>query len=175
LDRLQTGRPLDPDERAMVEQLPGVVERLLAPIPRLEVVRSILGQSLRDGAPPSDPASFEVYRRARLLRAVLDYDVLLARGVTSLEALATLRQRVGRYDGDVLDVLDRVGMRHTDVVRELPASQLRVGMVLRDDLKLAAGALLAARGYEVTEGLLARLKNFRPGALREPIRVSFQT
>lgn len=170
LDKTQVGRPLDPDERAMVERLPAVVEQLLAPIPRLEPVRAILLQATRDVPRPTDPAALETYHRARLLRAALDYDVLATRGVPALEVLATLRQRVGRYDHDVLDALSRVH-RSTDVVREISASALRAGMVLRDDLRLAAGTLLAATGYEVTEGLLARVRNFRPGAIREPVRV----
>ncbi|MBN1606128.1 MAG: hypothetical protein JW940_05820, partial [Polyangiaceae bacterium] len=57
-------------------------------------------------------------------------------------------------------------------VRELPIAALRVGMVLTREVRLRSGMLLVARGYEVTQGLLARLRNFPAGSVEEPVRVN---
>jgi hypothetical protein len=40
-------------------------------------------------------------------------------------------------------------------------------MVLAEDARLSTGALLVARGYEVTASFIARIKNFPPGMLGE--------
>jgi len=60
-------------------------------------------------------------------------------------------------------------------VRELPISGLRVGMVVAEDLKMVNGALLVARGFEVTESFVERARNFRPGSVKEPVRVIVKT
>jgi hypothetical protein len=44
-------------------------------------------------------------------------------------------------------------------------------MVFARDVKMVTGTLFVARGYEVTESFLERLKNLRPGSLKEPLKV----
>jgi hypothetical protein len=46
--------------------------------------------------------------------------------------------------------------------------------VVEQDVMMTSGALLVARGYELTGSLLERLRNFRPGTVREPIRVQLR-
>jgi hypothetical protein len=57
------------------------------------------------------------------------------------------------------------------VVRHLSALELAPGMVLADDLMTNASQRLMARGAEISETLIHRLRNLRPGVLKEPIRV----
>ena len=56
-------------------------------------------------------------------------------------------------------------------VREVAVSGLKVGMVFAEDVRLASGMLLIARGHEVTPSLMARLENYPPRTVREPLRV----
>jgi len=44
-------------------------------------------------------------------------------------------------------------------------------MVFVDDVKMQNGMLLVARGYEVTPGFLERVRNLKPGTVKEPLRV----
>jgi hypothetical protein len=44
-------------------------------------------------------------------------------------------------------------------------------MVCADDVKMLNGTLLVARGYEVTASFLERIRNFRAGTVKEPLRV----
>jgi len=48
---------------------------------------------------------------------------------------------------------------------------LKPGMVFASDVKLVTGNLFVARGYEITAGFLERLKNLRPGSVKEPLKV----
>jgi hypothetical protein len=60
-------------------------------------------------------------------------------------------------------------------VLELQVRELVIGMVFGEDLKSAAGALLVARGQEVTTGLLERLRNFPADvANRQVVRMILQ-
>jgi hypothetical protein len=43
--------------------------------------------------------------------------------------------------------------------------------VFAEEVKTTTGTLLVARGYEVTPGFVERAKNFRPGTVKEPLRV----
>ena len=56
-------------------------------------------------------------------------------------------------------------------MQDVSVRGLRVGMIIGEDLLLKTGVLLAPRGYEVTAGMVERLRNFAPGALKEPVRI----
>ncbi len=176
LDKLGAHAPLTDDEQKMVAKVPAVAEQLLANIPRLEVVRAIITAAAAPAvpaAPPGDAARAQLSRWAHVLRVAHDFDVLEAEGGTLAQAIDTLRGRAGRHPQDVLDALATVRAANSggDEVRELPVAALRPGMVLAQDLKLVSGALLAARGYEIAAGFVERAKNFKPGAVKEPVRV----
>jgi len=175
-DKLFHGETLTRDEQAMVERAHATTERLLAHIPRLDLVRGILASALRQGR--VDPAWSEaerqlVVRGGQILHVAGDYASLEARGEPLETALGTMRGRSDRYASDALDALIEIvgGRASGREVREVGAAQLRVGMVLVDEMRTASGALLCPRGYEVTESFVERLRNFRAGIVREPIRV----
>ena len=48
---------------------------------------------------------------------------------------------------------------------------VRVGMVLADDVRLLSGLLLASPGYEVTSSFAERARNFRDSVDSKPVRV----
>ncbi len=86
----------------------------------------------------------------------------------------TMRGREERYDQSVLETFAALYGTSTvgaEQIRELPLTQLKAGMVFTEDLRLTNGALLCARGYEVNQSFLERARNFRPGSVKEPIRV----
>lgn len=178
LEKLTFGGDLSEAEQKMVDRLPEVNEQLLRNIPRLEPVRAILGRASRrttSGDLPGEPsAERDIELAARILRVTLDYDVLETQGTAPVRAVDTLRGRGDRYDSRVLEafaVLFGSGSAAHEELRELPISALRVGMVFVQDVKLTTGAMLCARGYEVTDTFLARARNFRPGSVKEPVHV----
>jgi response regulator RpfG family c-di-GMP phosphodiesterase len=178
LERWHAGSELSEAEQKMVARLPDVTEQLLQNIPRLEPVRAILTRAAKPGRhnePFSEDHSLRtVELGARLLRVAVDFDVLEMQGVAPALCIDTMRGRGDRYDPAVLEAFaghfgtSTVGQ---DLVRELPLSGLKAGMVFVEDLRLTNGALLCARGYEVNASFLERARNFRPGSVKEPIRV----
>ncbi len=168
--KLQQGHALTDDESKMVARVPAITEQLLAHIPRLEAVREILALH---GRPPHrasvDPKRQLVELGAHILRLALDLD--------ALEVAATpepLRVLAGRelYDREVVAALEHArGAGKPRTVREVAVSALRVGMVFADDVHMLSGALLVARGYEITPGFLERIGNYPPGAVPGPVRI----
>ena len=175
-EKLHYGRRLTTEEQTLVDRIPGVSEQLLGNIPRLDVVRGILATyakphpSLPAGLP--DRTKTLIVRGAQILRAAVDLDTLEAQGYAASVALGTMRARASHYDVVVLNTLQEIyGAAARDEVRELPIAAVEIGMVFAEDVKLATGALLAARGYQVTAGFVERAHNFRQALAQDKVRV----
>jgi CheY-like chemotaxis protein len=178
VERLHSGFALSEAEQKMVGRVPEVTDQLLSSIPRLEPVRAILARAAKPGRPSEplsdDPTKRLVEQGARLLHVAHDFDALELQGHAPSLCIDTLRGRQDRYDPVVLEAFAGLfgsGSAPQEQVRELPLSALKLGMVLIEDLRLTNGALLCARGYEVNQSFLERAGNFRPGSVKEPIRV----
>jgi hypothetical protein len=165
-EKVYYGAALTAAEQKLVSRLPTLTEELLGNIPRLEDVREILRNYTKtyhpDPAAQSDPKRRVVAEGTQLLRLAVDFDALdSASGALPGEAVDTLRGRVGLYNADMLEALAAIrGASTPSHVRELPATQLREGMIVAEDVKALNGALLVARGYEITERFLERIRNF---------------
>lgn len=175
VERLYYGHALSSEEVSLAARLPQVAEQVIGPIPRLEPIRDILVHQGRRfvAASAGEVAGEALPLGARLLRIVHDYDVLETQGLLPGPALDTLRGRAGVYDPALLEAFAALlgSGGPAEEIHELPLRQLRPGMIFAEDIRGATGALLIARGYEVTPSLLARIHNFPPGLLHEPVRV----
>ncbi len=177
VEKVYYGMDLSSEEQRMVARAPDVTRQLLGHIPRLEAVREILAlyperfRKIPDGDGAVERRRLQ--RSAQLLKAALELDALEARGLSPSDALLSLKTRADEIDPEVVQALVEVcGETLRDqVVREVPLSALKPGMIFAADVKLTAGALLVARGFEVTSSFLERLHNFRPGSVREPLKV----
>jgi response regulator RpfG family c-di-GMP phosphodiesterase len=175
LDKHLRCQPMTRDEAEMVGRLPALMDRLLQKIPRLEGVAAILrSEALRyDGTgAPGAPQGEAIPLGARALTVALDYEELGREGLPPAEALAKMRERTGRYDPTLLAALDAViNAREGQQPTELSPGQLAPGMVLARDVRTRAGALLAARGLEVSELVAERFANLPAKELAEPLQV----
>jgi hypothetical protein len=110
---------------------------------------------------------------SRLLKLALDFDTLETRGMTTALAIDTLRGRAGWYDPKLLQALAELrGASAQQDVLEIELGAVRIGMVFAEDIKTATGVLLIARGQEVTERLVERVRNFSHlHAARQRVRV----
>ena len=175
-EKVYFAHSLSPQEEAMVARVPQVTEQLLCNIPRMEVVRHILaglGKPTGREASASDAERLLIARGVHILRVAIDYDLLEGQKSTPSMAFGIMRGRKDRYDPAILEAFAsaRGEGAPREEVRELPLNALTPGMVVAQDVMMTTGALLVARGYELTASLLERLRNFRSGTVREPIRV----
>jgi response regulator RpfG family c-di-GMP phosphodiesterase len=165
MEKFISGEELSDAEAILVDRLPSLAETLIAGIPRLDEVRAILryqdtcfdGQ----GAPDAGVAGDAIPLGARVLKVVLDLDLMEMQGMATDAALALMEERSGWYDPVVLDA------GHALWDRALPAERSRqillpeaqVGMIFADNVISPDGLLRAARGQDVTPALLDRIGN----------------
>jgi response regulator RpfG family c-di-GMP phosphodiesterase len=170
-EKVYSGEQLSVNEQAMVDRVPVATRAILENIPRLEGVLEILGSYQHAFSSALESGTLSIH--ARMLRIAIDYDALEAQGGSAPRALGIMRGRSGTYDSVLLerfaDAVDHGGV-HERVI-ELGVMQLRAGMTLAGDVRGSGGALLIARGHDVTQGLVEHLINLGRGQVREPLLV----
>ncbi len=177
LKKLYIGQNLSGEESQLFAMHPYVGSDLLSHIPRMQTIAKIIAnqeKSFDASTPHMDPKEEDAIPvGARVLKAVLDFDTLKARGVSNGEAFGKLAKEAVRYDPHVLAALREVlAAESGDQQRVVKAEDLMDGMILDQDMRLMDGRMLAATGFEVNRTLRERIKNFsqRPG-IKNPVRV----
>ncbi|MBI5547543.1 MAG: response regulator [Deltaproteobacteria bacterium] len=167
LERRLSGASLTPDEERLLATQASIGSRLLAHIPRLEVVEKAIAlqevpYSPNDTGPGLHPEGDNIPPIARLLKVALDYDLLLASGKSPKAAFEGMSDGLWRYDPRILKRLEEL-VHRADVplgVRQVNLSELAVGMVLADDVRDRNGMLLISSGHRLTEVLVFKLRAF---------------
>ncbi len=161
-ERLADGDSLTPEQAAMMDRHPEIARDLLRKIPRLHTVAQIVyHQGQRQAGRPRD-ANASVELGGRILAAALDFEELLSLGATHKQALDALRKDGRKHHPKVLDALASAQVVATDsAVRLVPLRQAQAGMVLEENVRSKDGQLIVARGHELTNSSLVRLKNYK--------------
>ena len=154
LDRWYHGLPLQPEERDQIERLPSMTEAIIARIPGLEAVRSILRRQ-------HEPTRDDHPIATRILAIASDFDLLIGQGETADLALDTMEGRTHAYDPALLAAFRAIRSSEapTRAVREMCLLDVQVGMLFATDVTRPNGVLLVARGQQVTESLRHRVRN----------------
>ena len=176
IKKMHQGGELSADEARRFAAHPRIASELLSHIPRMGEVAEIIAYQDRhfDGK-----GQIENIRKgkhslgSRILKVVLDFDVLESKGLSKSSALKELKRHQEWYDPVVLDAFEAVlDVNKKYVVREERLDRLRIQMILAEDVRSLNGQLLISRGQEVTLALKERLKSFSGSAgVKEPIRV----
>lgn len=175
LEKLDTGQPLSTDEQKMVAKHPALGAELLRNIPRLEVIAAIIA---RQHDPLADRDALQDFQQrdvvlvgAHILSVILAFDQFVHCGVSRKDAIATLQKRPDVYG--IVDALHYIGFEEEEmVVRMATVRELSPGMILGEDIRTKTGALVLAKGYEVTAMMLERLHRYTQNvAILEPIRM----
>ncbi len=170
--KLHLGAELAPGEDMIVRRVPEIAAQLLANIPRMEEVQSILMYQNVSydgyGSPVPSILGERIPLGARLLKAATDFDMLESRGLSAAEAIGTMQAHASTYDPNVLRTLHEMqqGLTITGVVRQMAISEVTPGMVFAQDVMDTHGTLLVARGQEASESLLRHLHDYQDTALQ---------
>ncbi len=172
INKIYHGKALDEEERQLYNMHPMVGHDLLGHIPRMDKIARIIQYQEKHydgGGIPLDPArGNELPLGSRILKVVLDFDVLETRGFTARTALDEMQNRTGRYDPGLLKLLAEVlHLKEKFASHTVSFKDLRPGMVLREDLSSRDDVLLLPRGVEINTVILKRLFAY---ARNNPIR-----
>jgi len=177
LDKVAAHEQLTPDERAVFSAHPGVAERLLENIPRLEkVARIIRNQS-------SGAAREELTDRlftdtdgammgTAILRTALEFDRLANTGKPRRDALAQMRQS-GLFHPRLLDALETAAVQSVQrKVLLLRVGELNTTMIANEDICATNGVLLLPKGEDLTMPMIEKLRGFaKTIGIPQPISV----
>jgi len=177
LRKLYQGKQLSDDERQLFVTHPSVASDLIRKIPRMEEIAEVVAYQEKhfdgSGSPDNGLKAEAIPLGARILKVVLDFDLLEAAGIEKTEALRQLRARPGWYDPAILQALDRViKIERGYQSRSITLAELKEGMLMAEELRSLDGRLLIGRGHTVTQPLIERLKNVaQRSGIKEPFQV----
>lgn len=178
MKKVYGGQPLTQGETEIYFSHANAGGNLVRNIPRLEKIANAITYQFKhyngEGYPRDEKKGKDIPLMARIIKVVIDYEALLSHGKSPAQALAEMRNRDDWYDKTILAALDaEISSVQTGfVVKALKTEELSIGMVLADDIKESAGAILIPKGYEITDVLHMRLIIYsRLGRVVEPIKV----
>jgi len=178
--KVERGKPLSEAEQQQFLGHPAFGARLIAKIPRMDRVAEIIAYQEKHfeggGAPRDDRKGQLIPLGSRILKAVADFDILLANGLSKAEALVKLDRRKGVYDPAAAAALAEViqeQARYT--LQKVHLHALAPGMILAEDLVGQRGAetlLLMAKGRELNDTAIEfLLDNARTIKISQPVAV----
>lgn len=168
--RWREGLALSESERAMISRASTIPQQLIRHLPRVEPVVTLLDALSSSGTISSPSASLEV----AILLAAEQLERRIEGGETP-EAIANELEKDPAMPSALIIAIKRVGglLFGARSTRSVQLMSLQVGMVLTDDVRTRAGALLIGRGHEISDGLLVRLRNFAATVgIKEPLQVA---
>jgi CheY-like chemotaxis protein len=174
--------PLDAKERELVNGAPRIAHSLLEGIPRLEVSLGILAEL--GGKPPSlkdaklDSIKGRIAWGTHLILLAERADQLRqTQGLTKMQTGLIAEKH---FDEGVLARLAKMDLQQLEpelldpsAVREIAARDLKIGMMLIEDVKSKAGAVMVKAGQEVTPTVAQLLRKMADrDNLVEPLKVA---
>ena len=169
--------PLNEEESKQYNRHPLLGAELIVKIPRMEAVANSIKYQHKyydgSGSPADDLQGDDIPIGARILRVLLDYDLLETAGLRGNAALEKLKRRPGKYDPKVLDAFEQFLNEELGALeQEISVTQLNSSMILAEDVITKGGTLLMCKGQQTSESVAERLTNFwRNGAIANKVKV----
>jgi len=175
--KLQEGEELTPEEQKLFKQHPKIASYLISHIPRMDEVAEIIEYQDKhfdgSGTPNDFRRGDEIPLGARILKVIMDYDRYESKNKNTPMIIKNMKENTGCYDPSLLATLEVIlGIETRYVEREILMKDMKVGMVLAEDIKTPKGILIVPRGNEISPVLIRRLRNFAyTTGIHEPIIV----
>jgi CheY-like chemotaxis protein len=174
LEKVYHAARLTAAEQAQVDAVPDMANKLLEHIPRLEPVIQILTALKWSDSQVATLGDGTIGLGTRILCLILEYDALIARGMTHDTVCDHLCARTARFGPKLISQLDALiaSSNRNDPAMDIPLGHVSVGMILQQEIRNAQGVLLVPTGFEVTKSFLDRIANIAPELLETPVRVT---
>lgn len=166
-------------ELQMVERARDVTVRILGNIPRLAGAIRILTDMDKGYSsvhrPDDHRRGEELPWGARAIKVAKDFECFKDAMGSVEGSLRRLREQSTAYDPVLLRALQSIlgsGDEWKSGIIWVSMDELEVGMLIMEGIFAASGNMLIPKGQQVTDVLLARLRNYQEGlGIREPIAV----
>ncbi|WP_319585216.1 HD domain-containing phosphohydrolase [uncultured Desulfobulbus sp.] len=177
LNKIYNGLELTAEEKEMYENHPVIGASLLEKIPRLENVTKMIRLQLKPFDEYTDEIASsefeEILVGGQVLKAALDFDRLMFRGMGRQAAIELMRDQKKVYNNEMLEAISGLKIeRREQQELSLLVNQISLGMVATKDVMAKNGVLIIPKGQTITLPLLQGLKNFsQQVGVVEPIGV----
>ena len=158
LEALLAGYTVAEAEQSIYLAHPAAGARLVGKIPRLDEVAEIIrsqGEPL--GGIPFDPEN-PVLAGSQILCAVINHQILALRGHNRAAAVILMMQDAERYNLHVLKAMRQVIQAETEEVVSIPVGELRVGMVMQEEVRSGEGSVIIGPGTALSSLMLEHLR-----------------
>ncbi len=173
-----SGQRMSKEEQIKYRNYSKISHDLIQNIPRMEPVADIIKYQEKhfngNGFPEDSIKGKDIPLEARILKPVLDFDILTSSGVEINSALIDLKNRSGWYDPQVLKALEQslkrsAGAKRTQLIH---IEKLKERMVLASNIYSTSGSLLVAKGQEISSYTILMLRNYDSEmGVRQPVQV----
>lgn len=156
------GRLSDSDQKKY-DGHAAIAAQMLSRIPRMEAIAQMIAFQTSPAADikaATPEEKIEIEYGIQLLRTGSAFDAFLNSGMSPTEACQQVRATTKGVNQAILGVLGDLHLELPLQTRECNVRELAVGMVLHQDLYTATGALIAAKGFELSHAWIERLQNY---------------
>jgi CheY-like chemotaxis protein len=163
VDAVYAGHKLSPEEQASYNEHPLVARDLLSKIPRLEPIAWMIthqNDCLQIDLAEQDLSRVDIVSLgSQMLKTSLAFDQLLTKGL--YEGWQELRKHPQEYAPILVSALKTLpALTEAMELKTCAINELRIGMVLQEEVRTVNGMLVVAKGQEITPSLMTRLQNF---------------
>ena len=171
LDKHDRRLPLNAEEEAILASHTRVGHDLLEKIPRLQDVAQMVGRQ-RSSWSANHGLPEPVRIGAHLLKIALDFDERIMRGGSPTDTVLEMLQ-LKEYNPAFVTALQQIQIDESNrETRLVSLAQLNTHMIINADVYAKNRLLLLAKGQEVTDSAIARLRSFAiTVGIVEPISV----
>ena len=161
LEKSYAGESLPEEDQKIIDEHPLIASRLVSRIPRLQSVGQIIELATKGDAQKDPEIDETVEIASNLLNLVLTYDSFAIQQKSpsdALKATSKLPQFAKRTDW--IKALSSAVAEDCEI-KQVRIADLRIGMILDEDLRTNSGVLLVTRGQQFSESSIARLHHYR--------------
>ena len=161
--KIISGDKLTPEEQNTFYQHPMIAADIISRIPRLEELSRMIAYQEKyyngQGVPEDGVQGSDIPLGARILKVVLDYDLLINRGFTRKNALLRMLDRKGRYDPKVLrNFIEVLQMEDEYEFKQVRINELMPYMVTTEEIYSLSGMLLLRKGSELSLNQIEKMR-----------------
>ncbi len=175
--KIETGEKIEGEELQLFNQHPFIASDLIRKIPRLEELGQMIAYQEKHydgrGVPIDRIRGKDIPLGARIIKEVLDYDLLINRGFSRKDALLRMLERKGRYDPSVMRAfIEVLQMEDQYVLKKVRLSELLPYMVATEPIESFNGMLLLQKGSELSLTQIEKLHNLdKTYGVKQPLAV----
>ncbi len=178
LEKVNNRQPLSKEEDETFRSHPSVAHSLLARIPRMESIAEIIRLQMEPYRFFKDPNIPDVVAiGAQMLKIAIYFDESVSAGCVPRGSLKFMTERPEIYQTRLVATME--GIEVIAVERRAKLIHLRdlqLNMILNEDILTRNGLFIIPKGQQVSEPVLARLRNFaRSTGIQEPFSVLVPT